>query len=142
MSNASKSPRKAIVVKPDQGRQYDMGRMHAEFFADGDEVDGAYSISKWWLEPQTPGPGAHAHPEDHIFYVLEGTLSLVLDGERTDAPPGTFAVIPGGTSHDFENHGDVKVGFISINQPAGFEQMMPMLVDWFAKQPLLKMDED
>lgn len=94
------------------------------------------AISRGALDPHTPGPGAHDHPEDHIFYVLAGTLTLVIDGERTDAPVGSYAVIPGGIPHDFENPGSDACRFISINAPAGFEQMMPGIVEWFGKNPL------
>lgn len=113
-----------------------MGRLRAVFFADGSETADRYSISEWWLEPRTRGPGPHAHPEDHIFYVLTGTLILVIEGERTDAPRGSYALIPGGVQHDFENRGNKKCGFISINTPAGFERAMPNIVQWFAANPL------
>jgi hypothetical protein len=39
-----------------------MGRIAAIFKADGTETQGRYSISEWWLEPRTQGPGAHSHP--------------------------------------------------------------------------------
>ena len=124
------------VVRPDEGRTYDMGRMRAVFFADGDETGQQYSISEWSLDARTEGPGAHAHPDDHIFYVLDGALRLIIDGRPTDAPRGSYAVIPGGVSHDFDNPGAETCRFISINVPAGFEQMMPQLVKWFADNPL------
>ena len=41
-----------------------MGRISSVFKADGEETAKGYSISEWWLEPHTKGPGAHAHPED------------------------------------------------------------------------------
>ncbi len=136
MSGSADDERSPLVVTPDQGREYDMGRMRAVFFADGEETGKRYSISEWSLEANTEGPGAHEHPDDHVFYVIEGTLSLVLDGERTDAPRGSYAVIPGGVSHDFHNVGSETCRFISINVPAGFEEMMPGLVGWFADNPL------
>lgn len=136
MNDAKQPDRAPLLVRPGQGREYDMGRMRAVFFADGDEAQGRYSISEWWLEPRTPGPGAHAHPEDHIFIVLAGTLRLELDGEGRDAPRGSYAVIPGGVSHDFRNLGDERCGFVSINVPAGFEKAMPGIVGWFANNPL------
>jgi quercetin dioxygenase-like cupin family protein len=68
--------RKPIVVPPEQGRVYAMGRMRAIFKADSDESAGRYSVSEWWLEPRTRGPEVHSHPEDHVFYVIAGTLSL------------------------------------------------------------------
>jgi mannose-6-phosphate isomerase-like protein (cupin superfamily) len=110
--------------------------MRAVFFADGDETGARYSISEWWLEPRSLGPGTHSHPEDHIYRVLTGTLSLYIDGERTDAPRGSYALIPGGVPHDFENHGAEECGFISINAPGGFERKLPELVAWFAQNPL------
>jgi quercetin dioxygenase-like cupin family protein len=125
-----------LVVTPAQGREYDMGRMRAVFFADGEETHERYSISEWWLKPRTRGPGEHSHSDDHIFYVLTGTLTLYIDGHRTDASRGSYAVIPGGVRHDFENRGANECGFISINTPAGFEKMMPPIVEWFAKNPL------
>ena len=113
-----------------------MGRMRAIFRADGQETDSRYSISEWWLEPRTRGPGTHAHPDDHIFYVLKGTVSLQIDGEWTDATRGCYAVIPGGVPHDFENRDVEECGFISINTPGGFEEDMPGIVEWFAENPL------
>lgn len=136
VSSAEDRSRKALIVKPGEGREYDMGRMRAVFFADGGEANDRYSISEWSLESRTEGPGAHSHPDDHVFYVLAGTVSLDIDGQQTDAPRGSYAVIPGGVSHDFSNPGDEACKFISINVPAGFEQMMPQLVKYFADNPL------
>lgn len=134
--NENQKNRKVLIVSPDEGRQYAMGKMRAVFFADGEETDQRYSISEWWLKPLTEGPGTHSHADDHIFYVLAGTLTLLIDGVRTDAGCGTYALIPGGVRHDFENHGTEECGFISINTPAGFEEMMPQLVKWFSVNPL------
>jgi len=72
--------RPAIFLAPGAGRAYPMGRIAALFKADGDETRGAYSISEWWLEPHTDGPGAHAHAEDDVFFVIEGTMSFLLGG--------------------------------------------------------------
>ena len=59
---SSSPPRKAIVLGPGEGRAYPMGRISAVFKADGRETGAGYSISEWWLEPHTKGPGAHSHP--------------------------------------------------------------------------------
>ena len=83
MSASECSIRKPFVVRPAEGRRYEMGRMSALFLADEKETDSRYSISEWWLQPGTPGPGPHAHPEAHVFYVLAGTVSLFIDGVWT-----------------------------------------------------------
>ena len=41
--------RKPIVVAPEQGRTYEMGRMRAVFKADLEESAHRYSVSEWWL---------------------------------------------------------------------------------------------
>jgi mannose-6-phosphate isomerase-like protein (cupin superfamily) len=116
--------RKPLVVAPEQGRVYPMGRMRAIFKADSDESAGRYSISEWWLEPRTRGPDVHAHPEDHVFYVIAGTLSVRVNDDWSHVTKGAYVVIPGGTPHAFENQGSVAAGFISFNSPGGFEARM------------------
>ena len=66
-------PRAAVVLRPGEGRAYFMGgRISAVFNADRAETAERYSISEWSLEPHTQGPGPHSHPEDDVFYVIEG----------------------------------------------------------------------
>src|SRR5689334_8707895 len=98
--------RPPVVLNPGEGRAYPMGRITAVFKADGAETQDRYSISEWALEPHTQGPGAHAHPEDDVFYVIEGTMSVRIGDLWTDASKGSFVLIPGGTIHDFENRTD------------------------------------
>lgn len=136
MSPASGENRKPMIIRPEQRRAYDMGRLRAYFFADEKETAGRYSISEWWLEPRTGGPGLHAHPEDHIYYILTGTLDLVIEDESSEASRGCYILIPGGVRHKFENQGDEECGFISINAPGGFEAKMPGIVAWFKENPL------
>jgi quercetin dioxygenase-like cupin family protein len=85
--------RKPVVVPPEQGRVYAMGRMRAIFKADADESADRYSVSEWWLEPRTRGPDVHAHAEDHVFYVIAGTLSLRLNDDWSHATKGTYVVL-------------------------------------------------
>lgn len=116
--------RKPIIVAPGQGRMYEMGRMRAIFKADCEESASQYSASEWWLEPRTRGPGVHAHSEDHVFYVVAGTLSVLLDEDWSHAATGSYVVIPGGTPHTFENQGATPAGFIAFTSPGGFEGRM------------------
>ena len=112
-----------------------MGRIGAVFKADGKETAGRYSISEWWLEPHTQGPGAHSHDEDDVFYVLEGTMSFRLGERWLEAPKGSFVLVPGGTTHDFENRGDARAGMLNISAPGDFEEHMPGIMQWFLEHP-------
>jgi quercetin dioxygenase-like cupin family protein len=136
MNTTAASSREPLIIGPDQGRHYAMGRMSAVFKADGAETQLGYSISEWWLEPNTRGPGVHAHPDDHVFYILEGTMSVQLAQQWIHAPKGSYVLIPGGTPHDFENRGAARSGFISINVPGGFENKMSFIVQAFTENPL------
>jgi mannose-6-phosphate isomerase-like protein (cupin superfamily) len=113
-----------IVVGPEDGRVYPMGRIRAVFKADLGETAERYSVSEWWLEPRTRGPGAHQHEEDHVFYVISGMLSVLTGDIWSDAGAGTYVVIPGGTPHDFQNRGSIPAGFIAFTSPGGFEDHM------------------
>ena len=112
-----------------------MGRISALFKADGDETGGSYSISEWWLEPHTKGPGAHAHPEDDVFYVIEGVMSLLIAERWVDAPRGSFVLVPGGVTHDFENRTDLRAGVLNFSAPGNFEPEMDGIAQWFAEHP-------
>jgi mannose-6-phosphate isomerase-like protein (cupin superfamily) len=128
------SIRQPIVLAPDAGRDYPMGRIRALFKADGNETGAAYSISEWWLEPHTQGPGPHSHPEDDIFYVLAGTMSILVGDRWVDGTPGAFVLVPGGVTHDFQNRGDVRAGILNFTN-GEFESEMPGIAAWFADNP-------
>ena len=125
-------PPGAIVLPPDGGRTYEMKALRAVFKADGEETDNRYSISEWWLDANKPGPGAHKHDyNDEVFYILEGTVSVLLGERWVEATKGAFIRIPAGVMHDFENRTSARVGLLNFFIPGGFEPMMPMIVNWF-----------
>jgi mannose-6-phosphate isomerase-like protein (cupin superfamily) len=127
-----KLPDGAIYLLPAGGRRYDMGRIQAVFKADEEETNQRYCISEWWLEPHTDGPGAHIHQKNHdVFYVLEGTASILIGEQWFDAVKGSFIIIPENTKHDFRNQTDYKIGLLNIFIPGGFERNMPSIVKWF-----------
>ena len=66
-----------LILTAEQGRVYNLGAMTAIFKADENETDDKYCISEWWLDPNSTRPGAHQH-EDQVFYVLEGTISILI----------------------------------------------------------------
>ncbi|HMH90832.1 MAG TPA: cupin domain-containing protein [Streptosporangiaceae bacterium] len=129
----SPARRGGIVLAPGEGRAYPMGRLAAVFKADGAESDGMYSISEWWLDPRTPGPGPHSHPEDDVFYVIEGTVSFLVDDSWVDAAQGAFVLAPGGVTHDFQNRSAARAGFLNISAPGNFEQHMPEISSWLGR---------
>ncbi|SDN09945.1 Cupin domain-containing protein [Kriegella aquimaris] len=121
-----------IFLKTGEGRTYQCGTMKAVFKADENETDDKYSISEWWLEPNSGGPGAHQHEDnDEIFYGIEGTTSIMVGDEWIDVEKGAFLRIPSKTIHDFANRTNEKCGVLNFFIPGGFEKNMPSIVNWF-----------
>jgi quercetin dioxygenase-like cupin family protein len=112
-----------------------MGPLSAVFKADGEESAHAYAISEWWLEPHTKGPGAHSHPDDDVFYVLSGTMHVMVGSEWHAAPAGSFVMVPGDVPHDFENRSAERAGMLNISAPGDFEDKMPSIAEWFLARP-------
>lgn len=127
--------RRPVVLAPGEGRAYPMGAISAIFKADGAETGGRYSISEWWLDPHRRGPGPHSHPDDDVFYVLAGTMSVLLGSEWFDASAGSFVLVPGGVTHAFENRGSERAGMLDVSVPGDFEDHMPSISRWFIEHP-------
>ena len=135
MAENDAKARAPIVLAPGEGRSYPMGRIGAVFKADGIETNGAYSISEWWLDPNTTGPGPHSHPEDDVFYVIEGTMAVLVGDRWIEASSGSFVLVPAGITHDFENRSSARAGVLNVSCPGAFEQQMPSIVEWFEEHP-------
>jgi mannose-6-phosphate isomerase-like protein (cupin superfamily) len=135
MSSSTDPARQPVVLLPGEGRSYPMPRITAVFKADGAESQVRYAISEWWLDPHTTGPGAHSHAEDDIFYVIAGTMSLLVGKRWVDAPQGSFVLVPGGVMHDFENRGELRAGVLNFKVPGDFEPEMTGISEWFHAHP-------
>jgi quercetin dioxygenase-like cupin family protein len=74
------------------------------------------------ITPPKAGPPLHRHSrEDESFYVLEGEYLFEVDGKQFHAGPGTFAFLPRGTAHTFQNVTDKPAKLLIVTQPAGVE---------------------
>ncbi len=90
--------------------------------------DQPIAITENSVPPRFAGPVLHRHEHlTDIFYVLEGTLTLHLEGEQRALGPGGFALVPPGAAHTFSNDGDVPLRFLNIYQPAGNEHYLKEL---------------
>lgn len=95
--------------------------------------DHPIAITENVVPPNFPGPVRHRHVQmTDIFYVLEGTLTLHLDGERRSLGPSGFALVPPGVVHTFSNEGDVPARFLNIYQPSGNEHYLKEVGRWAA----------
>lgn len=61
-------------------------------------------------------------------------MSLLVGEEWIDAPAGSFVLVPGGVTHDFENRSDKRAGVLNFTNGA-FEPEMKGIAEWFAEHP-------
>jgi mannose-6-phosphate isomerase-like protein (cupin superfamily) len=64
-----------------------------------------------WVSPTSPEPPAHHHPKTETFRALEGTLTVVREGEAIDLSPGDSLTVEPGQAHTFRNESDAVVAF-------------------------------
>ena len=90
----------------------------------GKETAGKYALIETIVTPGG-GPPPHRHSrEEEGFYILEGELTVTVDGQRETLTPGMFANLPVGSVHSFKNEGAETVRMLLTVAPAGFEEML------------------
>jgi len=89
----------------------------------GKQTDGKYALIES-LVPPGGGPPLHRHSrEEEGFYILEGELTVTVDGRREVLTAGMFANLPVGSAHMFRNEGTKTVRMLLTIAPAGLEEM-------------------
>jgi quercetin dioxygenase-like cupin family protein len=90
--------------------------------------------------PKGGGPPPHIHSrEDETFYVVSGSLEILLGDKTYQAKRGVFVYIPRGTVHRFKNvGGDTAVQLVTF-VPSGvegfFREVFPEVKDRNAAPP-------
>ena len=72
------------------------------------------------------GVNPHTH-SDHTdsFYVIEGEVEFLVEGEWRRSGPGTFFSAPRGVEHGFRNPGPGRIRVLNIHAPnTGFIEQM------------------
>jgi len=115
---------RAIVALPGEGRAIPLGDVGVVMMkAEGRATGGTMSAYEFTSPPRTAGPPLHIHRTwDEAFYVLEGEMTFLIDGEERIAPADTFVFIPHGVPHTFWNAGDAPVRQLTVFTPAGIEE--------------------
>ena len=126
MSNSSSRQVAPIVAGPGEGEALWFLGVLATIKSSAETTDGAVAVIEH-LAPRGAGSPLHVHSrEDEWFYVIEGELTLWVDGETILAPAGSFVFGPKGIPHTFIVSSE-QARFLLVTEPAGFEQFMRMV---------------
>ena len=85
-----------------------------------DERSGSSGTSVVYVRTPSGGgspKGIHSHETDQFFYVLEGTMSISVDGKEFQAGPGSLVFFPAGVPHRNWNEFDIPTKHLAINPP-------------------------
>jgi quercetin dioxygenase-like cupin family protein len=97
----------------------------------GEQTGGTLTVFENLIAPGD-GPPLHVHAgEDESWYVIDGELRFILDGELHRAPAGSFVFVPRGTRHCFQNVGESPARILVLFTPSGMERFF----DGFAALP-------
>jgi len=59
----------------------------------------------------------HFHSFEESFYVLAGTVTAEIGGQKSDLSPGDFGLIRTGLPHSWRNNGDAPVRWLEMQAP-------------------------
>jgi len=88
----------------------------------GEQTGGRFSL---WenVFPKGAAPPVHTHPQDESFFILEGEMTVWLDGERHSCGPGSFTFAPAGCPHTFRVDSETAT-LVAISTPAAIESFL------------------
>lgn len=92
--------------------------------ATAETTNGAFGLVENVLPPGFASPYHTHHLEDEAFYVLEGDMAFVCDGQWTMAKAGTYLFGPRNIPHGFKVLGDKPARLLLLCAPGGFEQFV------------------
>lgn len=110
----------AGLVGPGEGyKRYTARGSVMLFKALAEQDDGDLSLMERTLPPGGRRPPPHRHTNcSEAYFVLDGLVSVVVEGEELTVGPEGFVLVPRGTAHTFGNAGDVEARLLVIHAPA------------------------
>lgn len=108
------------VIGPGEGfRRYAARGSEMFFKALGEQDDGDLSLMERTLPPGGRRPLPHRHTNcSEAYFVLDGRVSVIVEGEEQLVGPEGFVLVPRGTAHTFGNAGDDQARLLVIHAPA------------------------
>ena len=108
------------VLGPGEGaRRYTARGSVMVFKALAEQDGGDFSLMERTLPPGGRRPPPHRHTNcSEAYFVLEGEVTVVVEGEERTVGPEGFVLIPRGTAHTFGNTGPAEARLLVIHAPA------------------------
>jgi mannose-6-phosphate isomerase-like protein (cupin superfamily) len=100
------------------------------------QTDGDFSLMERTVPPRGRRPLPHRHVNcSEAFWVLDGTITFVLDGVESHGGPDDFLLVPRGASHTFGNDGDEPARLLVMHAPAADAYFVELEALWSKETP-------
>jgi quercetin dioxygenase-like cupin family protein len=126
-SQAASGPINPIVADAEQTDWFPVGSGNrARILAGSDQTGGAFTVLEY-EEAVSFVTFWHSHLDaDETLYVLEGTLTVFMSGQRQEIGVGSYVFIPKGVPHAQGNLTRQRLRLLVQYSPSGFEGFFPI----------------
>src|SRR5580698_5791104 len=100
------------------------------------QTGGDFSLMERTVPPRGRRPLPHRHVNcSEAFWVLDGTITFVLDGVEQRGGPDDFLLVPRGAAHTFGNDGDGPARLLVLHAPAADAYFVELEALWSREAP-------
>jgi quercetin dioxygenase-like cupin family protein len=112
---SGRPPTDAVLLAAAEGERLNGPNRVATIKVGREEI----AMIEFELEPGFEGPDPHSH-DDHVdsFYVLDGEVAFLMDGETLRLGPDSFVAAPLGVEHAFSNPGPGRARVLNVHAPS------------------------
>jgi len=109
-----------VILGPGEGHAHYSARGSEMFFKATAELDGGdLSLMERTLPPGGRRPPPHRHTNcSEAYFVLDGVVSIIVDGNELTVGREGFVLVPRGTAHTFGNTSSEPARLLVIHAPA------------------------
>ena len=127
----------AEVLGPGESRAQFSARGSVMYFKALAEQDGGdLSLMERTLPPGGRRPPPHRHVNcSEAYFVLDGLVSVTVEGDELAVGPEGFVLVPRGTAHTFGNGGPGPARLLVIHAPAMDAYFAALHDLWHREQP-------
>ena len=122
IKSSTQTKRRPKVLSARDGKQLNVQGIEFNYKATGEDTEGHFAFTEGIVPPQQGVPEHIHHLEDEAFYILEGEFEIQCDGEFFEAGPGSFALLPKGLPHRFQNVSKRPGRILCVQSPSGVEE--------------------
>ncbi|AHG88187.1 Cupin 2 conserved barrel domain protein [Gemmatirosa kalamazoonensis] len=113
----------AVIVPPNGGRAVKAFGNEIQFKLTSEATAGALVLGLATIPAGSAGPPMHVHDhEDELFIIVEGDYRVCVEGNWSEAGPGSVVFLPRGLAHTFHVAGDRAGKHWVLTNAAGFDR--------------------